>query len=167
MRFYLQGSQKDRVYMDQSHLPICFLCYTGHMSEHLFRQAFTFRKRLTSYLHLRDTGLVSISNLDNAKVPKPTVRSVVAELSADDINEKGLIANITVVRSPIFRGAMTAINWLLDDSEMPFLISPNYADAIVKANDIYAKKELAPPQIDAEAYSFPDFEAFESVKVRY
>ena len=141
---------------DTTHAPVLISTHFGPATEVLVRDYFGLMLEV-----LEDLGsgarYVGITDGSRSARPSPAVRRLLAELT--DLYrprfKDASLANLTVIESPVVRGAVTAIRWL-SRVEWQLDIVANMEQAMTRARTILDHASIAwPAGLDPATYVRP------------
>jgi len=131
---------------DDDRAPILVTTWVGPASLKNVDSFFAWFQRRITEASKNGTFIVLLCDALDAERPGPEVRQALSRLQIDD---KALIASPVVLTSPLVRGAMTAIGWVMGDRMKHVSTWATVEEAIAAAQNALAARGV---RVDKRAF---------------
>lgn len=150
-------SEGCEVHCDARTLPVVFVTWFGLATVELVDAYFAWSNRLNERAHASGRRYVMITDTLEGERPSPLVRKHISELTnaQPDYVDALTIESLVVIDSPIMRGTLTALSWLIPDFDVvPIKSLPL---AIDRAFAALGAENIEPPHgLTPESYRRPE-----------
>ncbi len=134
---------QQRFEMDTSAAPVIVTTYHELSSA----QDFAALEAAFEQVYARGGKMVFIADLGHVKLPSAEGRRRAAEMEAKlfPLTKRHSLGAVNVVRTPVVRGAMTAIRWFARAATDELYVA-TMAEAVAKAKELLAREGVALPE---------------------
>lgn len=158
LRWVESGSSA--IALDATWYPVLFTTWFGTANDRTIREYFDWTNAQLRRIEKEQRAYSMIVDADSADRPAPQIRSLLAELTAEQTRVHAAaramrVGTFVVMTNPMLRGALTAIQWLTA-SRIETEYAPSCAQAITLTEErLVARGSALPTGLSSAAYRRP------------